>query len=622
MDGAPESPGKTPLPAGHELESAGVPAESSRDVDDGLIGRLAVEQGLLSPQQLRACLDEQQLDRRLTLGELLVRRAGLRVDQLIRLVAEHRSLRDLVPDLPRYEVRGRLGEGSSAIVYRAWDRELNRPVALKVLRDAMRLSPVARQRFELEARAAASISHPNIVTIHDAGESGGHPYLVMELVEGRPLNEVAKGARWDERTILELIEKVARGLASSHEKGVIHRDLKPANIIISPDGEPKVGDFGLAHVLDSGAELTRTGTAVGTPLYMSPEQVRGESRAISPRTDVYALGTILYELVVGVPPHLGASVQEIYDRIVRVDPLPPRKVKPGIPRDLETLILKALDKTPGQRYENAQALADDLRRYLRGEPLAARPLPGTARLWRKAVRHRLVVISVAAALLGSVVGAWAIVSFGRRGIPAPPAAAGRLELDAAYYGEFDHAVPLLPLVSPSADRISGEWRRDGSGLLCGSQAFTRLQLPYAPPAEYDLLVVFTRKAGSGDINILLAQKGHRFLWAMGAMGNQIFGFGIIGGAWADANPTTRRESPCLAVGVTYTVVVQVRENGVWAYVNGKLKSSWITDYSDMGLEDDWALPQGGRIGLGTYESPTEFHRIDLLEVTGRGRILR
>jgi len=404
---------------------------------------------------------------------------------------------------------------------------------------------------------------------------------------------------------------------------------------VTPSGEPKVGDFGLAHLLDSEAELTRTGTALGTPLYMSPEQVRGDAKAITPRTDIYALGAILYEAVLGRPPHFGDSVQAIYDRVVREEPAAPRTVKPTVSEDLETILMKALDKSPDRRYVSVVALADDLRRHLNGEPIEARPISVTVRLWRRAARHRLLVVAAGASLLGALGGAWTIASL-RRPPAVPPAIVsppvstpvdspllpGKPELDEAYKREWVRAIPLLPLVSPMVDRVNGDWAERDGRITCGSKAFTKIQIPYAPPAEYDLQAVFVRKSGDGDVDLLLSNRGHQFLWAMGAIGNSVFGFATINGQWADANATTRHEANCIVEGQVYTVVVQVRSTGLWAYVNGKLKSSWKTDSTDLSSDENWGLPDAARLGLGTYESPTEFRQLSILEVTGKGRPLR
>ncbi|HVE40263.1 MAG TPA: serine/threonine-protein kinase [Planctomycetota bacterium] len=622
--------------------ATGLQSSSPSSTEDTLIERVVLEKKLVTPEQLEECRLEQQKTQidgaPASLGQILVRRDLVNVDHLVRLVAQQKSRANALPEIPRYEIRELLGEGTSAVVHRAWDRQLQRPVAIKILRDAMMMSDLARQRFQREAQAAAGISHPNVVTVHDAGEADGRPYLVMELVEGKGLNEILKQRDWDERRMLALFEKVARGLEVAHAKGIVHRDLKPANIIVTPAGEPKVGDFGLAHLVDSETELTRAGTALGTPMYMSPEQVRGDVRGITPQTDVYALGSMLYEVVLGQPPHYGDTVQEIYGKIEHEEPEAPRRVRPKVSKDLQTIILKSISKKPQHRYASAQALAEDLRRYLAGEPILARPPSGTVRFWRKVSRHRLVLISIAAALAGALLGAWVIARL-QPPLPAikawapvhPPAPAlppdspllpGRPELGEAYYAEYSRAVRLLPKISPAQDRVKGEWRVDDGKLSCGSEAFTKLRLPYVPPEEYDLLVVFQRRTGYGDVNLLLTHQGMPFLWAMGAVGNSIFGFGTINGQWAASNPTTRHDSNCLDNGRLYTVVVQVRKDGLCAYVDGKLKSSWKTDYGDMGSDANWGLPEPRFLGLGTYESPSEFRRIEVLEISGKGSLLR
>ncbi len=608
--------------AGTGVKRATRSDETAGAIEDRGLGQLAVEWGLVTPSQLDECLEDQRRARAAgnaeRLGSLLVRRELLKVDDLLRLAAEQKSRAAAVPSIPRYEVRERLGEGATAIVFRAWDRPLNRPVALKVLRESMGFSPVARQRFQREAQAAAGLSHPNLVTLFDAGESGGQLYLVMELVDGRPLSELLKDPSQEERRKVELLEKVARGLAVAHAKGIVHRDLKPANILVTAEGEPKIGDFGLAHFVDSELELTRTGTALGTPMYMSPEQVHGDSKAILPQSDVWALGAILYEAVTGRPPHLGESAREIYDHILREELVPPRALSPKVARDLETIILKALERDPHRRYPSAQAFGDDLHRYLNGEPIQARPAGAGRRLWRQAVKHRLIVIPVATALVGALAGSWAISGFDR----PHPLTPGLPELGEAYDREWARAVPLLPLVQPAVDGVSGEWRLENGRLVCGSKAFTRLRLPVEAPEEYDLRVVCMRQEGIGDVNLLLTGRGRPFLWAMGADGNTIFGFGAIKGAWANQNLTTRKVSSCLTNGQVYTVVVQVRKEGLWAYVDGRLISGWRTDYTDLGSDGDWGLPDATKLGLGTYESPTEFRRVDLLEVKGKARPLR
>jgi hypothetical protein len=394
--------------------------------DDLLLGRVAFEKGLIDGAQLEEALRRQVQARargeEAFLGEILVRGGWVKADELPRLLAEQRRRAEGIPDLSRYAIRERLGEGATAVVYRAWDRQLGRAVALKLLRETV--DPHARERFRREAQAAAGLAHPNVVAVHDAGEAEGRLYLVLELVEGRPLGELLREVRPLAETV-RLLEKASLGVAAAHAKGVVHRDLKPQNILVSTAGEPKVGDFGLAHLEGSGSELTKTGTTLGTPLYMSPEQVEGRTKDLSARTDVYALGAILYEILTGRPPHAGETTMEIYGKIVREEPAPPRGLNPKAPRDLETVCRKALEKDPARRYADAGGFAEELRRHREGEPILARPPGPLVRAFGWTRRHRRAAALGAAAL---VVLAAAATGLAVRRIAASRALARHLDL--------------------------------------------------------------------------------------------------------------------------------------------------------------------------------------------------
>jgi serine/threonine-protein kinase len=289
---------------------------------------------------------------------------------------------DTLPDVPGYKVEGLLGHGGVGVVYRAWHLRLNRPVALKMLLAGAHAQLKERERFEREAEAVAALRHPNIVQIYDVGDVNGHAYFTMEFVEGGSLAEAIQGVPQPAHQAAALIAVLAEAIHVAHQNGIVHRDLKPGNIMLTPDGTPKVTDFGLAWRFRGDADLTITGVPLGTPSYMSPCQARGDKTATGPATDIWALGAILYELLTGRPPFRSDTPSATLHQVVSEEPVPPRRLNPRIPRDLQTICLKCLYKEPHKRYASAQALADDLRRFERGEPIKARPVG----LFERAVR--------------------------------------------------------------------------------------------------------------------------------------------------------------------------------------------------------------------------------------------
>jgi serine/threonine-protein kinase len=421
--------------------------------DSSFLGALALQRNLIRPDQLEACLKEQTEARakgmERSVGQILLAREWLTPAMVAELEAEERRLSQGFPTLSRFEIRRCIGEGASAVVYGAWDRELRRNVALKVLRNSVGLSTVARERFRREAQATAGLVHPNVVVVHDAGEENGQLYLLMELVEGRPLSEKLKDGSLSRTDALALLEKATRGVAAAHEKGIIHRDLKPANLLVTSTGDPKVGDFGLAHLGGERTELTRTGSTLGTPLYMSPEQVEGRTRDVSPRTDVYALGAILYEILTGRPPHVSEVTMDLYRSIVHDAPAPPRRLRPDVPAELEAIALKALEKDPSRRYPTAGELADDLARYRTGEPVHARPPGLLTRIRRRLVKRRSALAMAGVLLLAGGVTWWAL---GKANFMTPEAEAyhstWKSAMDRAGLREFPDAIRELEEALP------------------------------------------------------------------------------------------------------------------------------------------------------------------------------
>jgi serine/threonine-protein kinase len=287
-----------------------------------------------------------------------------------------------LPVIPGYEVEAILGRGGMGVVFRARHLRLNRVVALKMTLAGSYAGAHERNRFQREAEAVARLQHPNVVQVYDVGDSDGRPYFTMEYVDGGSLSEKLSGAPQPAREAAALIMTLAGAVQIAHRSEVVHRDLKPGNVLLTADGTPKISDFGLARRLDGASAFTWTGTAVGTPSYMAPEQARGEPDAVGPSADIYSLGAILYEMLTGRPPFRAESAAATVEQVLTRDPVPPCRLNPTVPRDLETICLKCLQKAPPHRYASAQALADDLRNFGEGRPIQARPVGWPARLWR------------------------------------------------------------------------------------------------------------------------------------------------------------------------------------------------------------------------------------------------
>jgi len=307
------------------------------------------------------------------------------------------------PTIPGYEVLSELGRGGMGVVYKAKQLGLNRIVALKMILSAEHASPEQLARFRAEAEAVARLQHPNIVQIHEIGESKGCPYFSLEYVDGGSLRDM-KGKLWKAESAARMVATLAEAMHYAHERGIIHRDLKPANVLLTADGTPKITDFGLAKRLEGDSGQTRTGQILGTPSYMAPEQADGKKREIGPATDVYALGAILYELLTGRAPFQAETPLDTILKVVSGEIRPLSEVRPGVPRDLQTIALKCLHKDPRNRYASAAELALDLKRFLGDEVIAARPPGWIARSWgslrRKPKRAALFFIIMLIALSG------------------------------------------------------------------------------------------------------------------------------------------------------------------------------------------------------------------------------
>jgi serine/threonine-protein kinase len=278
-----------------------------------------------------------------------------------------------LPRLEGYEVLEVLGAGGMGKVYKARNVRLNRCCAIKMILAGAHASPQEAERFRVEAEAAARLQHPNIVQIYEVGLADGCPFLVLEYVEGGSLERRLQGRPMPPRHAAAMVRSLAAAMHYAHQHNIVHRDLKPANILLTADGVPKIADFGLAKRLDErGTGPTRSGSVLGTPSYMAPEQAEGRSSRIGPATDVYSLGAILYEMITGRPPFEAPTLLETLEKVRGEEPARPRQEHPDIPADLETICLKCLQKKPADRYASAADLADDLGRFLEGESIRVR----------------------------------------------------------------------------------------------------------------------------------------------------------------------------------------------------------------------------------------------------------
>ncbi len=495
------------------------------------LGELAVRRGLIAPSRLEESLRERETAAGArTLGEILLARGWLTPDQWIDLrevqaredlAGLSREKHDALPpevrarladpsrNLDAYVLVQPLGSGGGGEVWKAWDRDLDRWVAVKRPASLGRIDE--RERFQREALAAARLSHPNIVPIYRVALHEDRPYIVMPLVEGKSL-----GQRPPLREALEIVRTAALAVDHAHRHGVVHRDLKPGNLMRDAEGRVWIIDFGLASLGEANRAATATGNVVGTPAYMSPEQAQGGPGAREGPTDIYALGATLYELATGRPPFEGQSFAEIVHRVIHEDPVPPRRIDPRLPGDVETIIRKAMDKDPRRRYAGAGDLAEDLRRFLADEPIAARPAGRAGRAWRRARRNPLAVAlgaGLAAALLAAI-ALWMGAASAREAALQRLREKARESLDAALEfrrvgandrmrqylskleGAYRPAAEAMP-ASAEPDYWMGRMHRalmeDGRALEFQERALRKD--PSFAPARYERAVLLSRNYG-------------------------------------------------------------------------------------------------------------------------------
>lgn len=566
-------------------------------------------------------------------------------------------------DHPRYRIVRMLGQGGMGVVYQAEHKLMERPVALKVITSRLVSSDLAVERFRQEVRAAAKLSHRNIVTAFDAEQAGDMHFLVMEYIDGISLSGLV--SRRKQLPVLHAcnyVMQAAQGLQHAFQKGMVHRDIKPHNLMRTKRGTIKILDFGLARFAteaDGASDdpgLTADFTALGTPDYMAPEQARDSKRA-DIRADLYSLGCTLYYLLVGQPPFPGGSSFEKVLGHCERQPKPISELRIDIPAEVIAIVDRLMAKNPDDRFQTPAGLVEALKPHGRPDstytadtqPSAANTVLAMPSIERqappkltvqkekasaKARSHRLddlrpswirenrwLVGGLAA--LGGAIAAWFVLGKlgGNDSPPIPPVipeqeniAENGLVTPPHSATQQQGMVDLIPHVDLDGDVVAGQWERTDDGQLHVDAAEdARIMINYTPPREYDFEVMFTRHSGDQSIALHFVDGDGEATFDVDGWLENLAGIQNIDGQDARANPT-RTDNVSLVNGQTYTISLRVRRDRVEAFLDGKLLTTYLGDGSDLSYLGLWALPRPS-LGLGAYDSETTFHSVRLRPIS-------
>ena len=487
----------------------------------------------------------------------------------------------------KYTLTRELGRGAMGAVFEARDSALDRRVALKLMLPSDNPNPqdalIEEQLFTREAQLCGRLEkHPNIVSVYEAGTIEGRRYIAMEYIDGLPLSDWTSQRKPSLRTRVRILRDVAYAVHHAHQSGILHRDLKPKNVLIDPQGRPYVTDFGMAKRVSSGGETggisssSSAGTVVGTPSYMSPEQAQGLKK-IDARTDVYALGAMLYEIHVGQPPFPGDMTIVALMRVVQ-DPISPPSVasptwaRSAEDKSIESVCMQALSKNPDDRFPDAMAFADQLSKWLGDKPAAS----GRK---REEKSRKLLTFALPAAALPVAIIIALMVARGSQTSPPPSEVI------------WSRAPDLLKLVDPGKDAVAGAWRTEKGSVVSASGPRARLEIPWRAPQEYDLRVTFVRREGADEVSILLPWNGASFAW------------------------TAPR---ALENGAVHTATFRVRKDGLASNLTSSRMSSVTTYAAGSPTDSKWAVRDPALLGLGSHDGVVEFQHVEIIEVTGKG----